>query len=332
MMALFPGQGSQHVGMGKDLCENFSIARQTFEEASDILKLDLKKLCFEGPESDLALTENTQPCLLAHSIASYRTAQEEFGFRPTLVAGHSLGEYSALVAAESLSFSEALRWVRQRGRVMQQAVPVGMGSMTAVLGMEDEALEALCKRAIDAAQEKAQAESLSSSITLPPVVEPANYNAPGQTVVAGSLMALEQMVALQPQGVKMISLPVSAPFHCSLMSSAREAMRKFFSNLLENQKPKQLACPYIPNRTARLSQESGVVLDLLVEQIDHPVFWKQSMKTALENSVRHAVEFGPGKVLAGLMKRIATPLAIHCSVLSVGDSSSLKNLGDFYAK
>src|SRR4051794_38588782 len=184
IVAVFPGQGSQHVGMAKDLYENFALVREIFEEASDSISVDLKKLCFDGPESDLKLTENTQPCLLTASVAAFRVAEREFNFIPGAVAGHSLGEYSALVAMGCLDLGLATRWVRERGAAMQQAVPAGEGTMAAILGMDDAVIDTLCKKATALAQEKRQ-KGEQSDISVPALVEPANYNAPGQVVIAG---------------------------------------------------------------------------------------------------------------------------------------------------
>lgn len=335
--ALFPGQGSQGVGMGKDLYENFSYVREIFEEASDSLHLDVKKLCFEGPESELTLTENTQPCLLTVSIAAFTAAEKEMDFKPQVVAGHSLGEYSALVAAKSIPFAQAVRWVRERGLAMQKSVPVGEGTMAAILGLEDSKIDALCKAATAQAQKKRSgAESPQDAQIewgVECVVEPANFNAPGQIVIAGSTDAVQEAIHIikgtagqfpEFTGGKAILLTVSAPFHCRLMKDARQRMTEIFTGLNASQKPGSLACPIVPNRTARLTQESGVILELLMEQIDHPVLWKQSMETLLGNGFSGFVEFGPGKVLTGLMKRIGTDPSQKKLSVAVGDATSVK--------
>jgi [acyl-carrier-protein] S-malonyltransferase len=251
--------------MGKDLYQNFSIVRETFEEASDAIRLDLKKLCFDGPESDLTLTENTQPSLLVTSVSAFRVAEAEMGFAPSAVVGHSLGEYSALVAAGSIPLQSATRWVRERGLAMQKAVPVGEGTMAAILGLEDSTVLSLCKKAASAAQEKNQA---------PSIVEPANYNSPGQTVIAGSTDGIAeaiQFIRSDPEfsGGKAIPLQVSAPFHCKLMKPARDRMAEIFSTATAAQTP---ICPYVPNRTGRITQEAGLIFEFLVDQVDHPVF------------------------------------------------------------
>lgn len=327
MIALFPGQGSQHVGMGKDLYENFKVAREAFEEASDGSKLNLKKLCFDGPESDLTLTENTQPCLLTTSVAAFRVAQAEAGFKPAVVAGHSLGEYSALVAAGALNLGQAAGWVRERGAAMQKAVPAGQGTMAAVLGMEDAAVEKVCARATEEAR-AARSRGENAELTVEAIVQPANFNSPGQVVIAGSADAVAKAVELIKAGTefpggKAMPLNVSAPFHCSLMKPARDRMAELFARA---GKPGPLACAYVPNRTARLTREEGVILELLVEQVDHPVLWKQSVIGLLEAGYTTGIEFGPGKVLQGLAKRIAPAGGKGLALAGCGDSAGVKAL------
>ncbi len=335
IFALFPGQGAQHIGMGKDLFQQFNTARAVFEEASDAIGLDLKHLCFDGFESDLALTENTQPALLTTSVAAFRVAQKELGFAPIAVAGHSLGEYSALVAAGSLSLASAVRWVRARGTAMQQAVPAGEGSMAAVLN-GDEWIALLCEKATAAAKTKrARGESEKTSIEA--VVEPANFNAPGQIVIAGSSDAVQEAIALiksDPDfsGGKAIPLKVSAPFHCKLMAPARDHMARLFSEAASAEKAKLMACPYIPNRTARLTQEPGVVFELLVEQVDHPVLWKQSMATMMDSGWTTGIEFGPGKVLQGLAKRISQAAGKTLAIQSLGDAAGVQAAEGLFKK
>jgi len=333
IMALFPGQGAQAVGMGKELFENFATAREVFEEASDAAHLNLKKLCFDGPDADLTLTENTQPCLLTTSIAAFRVAVKETGFSPAAVAGHSLGEYSALVAAGALPLGSAVRWVRERGAAMQRAVNPGQGSMAAVMG-GDAWIDALCSKATEAARIKRSTGTHEVSVEC--IVQPANFNAPGQIVIAGSTDAVAEAVALiktDPEfaGGKAIPLNVSAPFHCKLMAPARNRMAELFAAATPTEKPAQLLCPYVPNRTGILTREPGVVFELLVEQIDHPVLWKQSFASLLEQGFELGVEFGPGKVLAGLAKRIAQPLGKTCTVQNVGDLAGVKALEAVFA-
>jgi [acyl-carrier-protein] S-malonyltransferase len=325
-VALFPGQGSQHVGMAKDLLENFKIAREVFEEASDAARLNIKYLCLEGPEADLTLTENTQPCLLTASVAAFRVAQAELGFKPSVVAGHSLGEYSALVAAGALPLGTAANWVRERGRAMQKAVPAGQGTMAAVLGMEDSQISKLCEAATANAKAK-RSQGENADLTVDAIVEAANFNAPGQIVIAGSTDAVAEAVALIKAGGdfaggKAIPLSVSAPFHCKLMRGARDKMAEIFSQ--SSIKAKAPICGYVPNRTARLTQEAGVVFELLVEQVDHPVLWKQSMTSLLEQDYLAYAEFGPGKVLSGLMKRIGQPVGKTAATSNISDAATLK--------
>lgn len=327
-IALFPGQGSQHVGMAKDFFESFKIVKETFEEASDACKLNLKKLCFDGPESDLTLTEFTQPALLTSSVAAFRVARSENGFSPAVVAGHSLGEYSALVAAGALPLGQAAAWVRERGAAMQRAVPAGQGTMAAIMGMDEASIDRLCKAASASAHQK-RSQGENADYTVDAIVQPANFNAPGQVVIAGSGDAVAEAVALIKgggdfAGGKAIPLSVSAPFHCSLMAPARDRMAEVFGISSAQAKPAPLSCPYVPNRTARKTSEPGVVLELLIEQIDHPVLWSQSIAGLIGEGYTQAVEFGPGKVLAGLAKRIATPLGKALPVAGVSDTASFK--------
>lgn len=329
-VALFPGQGSQHVGMLKELHENFKIVREAFEEASDAVHEDIAELCFNGPESRLILTENTQPCLLVASVAAFRVARMELGFQPDFVAGHSLGEYSALVAAGSLQLSTAARWVRERGRAMQKAVPAGQGTMAAVLNMDDGAIRRLCEAATASALQKrdgGEAEDLSVEA----IVEPANFNAPGQIVIAGSTDAVGEAIALIKAGGdfaggKAIPLQVSAPFHCRLMAPARNRMAELFSHASDSEKPAPPAIPYVPNRTARVTSETGLIFELLIEQVDHPVLWRQSIEALIEAGARSVVEFGPGKVLTGLVKRIGQPRGKVPALFQMSESSHLKAL------
>lgn len=320
-IAVFPGQGSQHVGMAKDLFENFKIVQETFEEASDAIRVHLKKLCFDGPDSDLNLTENTQPALLTASIAAYRVAGRELDFRASMTAGHSLGEYSALVAAGSLNFAQAVRWVKERGQAMQKAVPVGEGSMAAILNADESSIGALCKMAV----EKTAASA---------VCEPVNFNSPGQIVIAGSADAVAAAVALsksEPQfkGIKGIPLTVSAPFHSSLMKPARDHMEALFKKDGGDSAIGELLFPYFPNRTARMTTEKKLVLKLLAEQVDHAVLWQQTVENCLDANPDldlQFVEFGPGKVLQGLIKRTATPKNRNVGLFGFSDSKSIEVL------
>lgn len=327
--ALFPGQGAQHVGMGKDLLENFAVAKEVFEEASDAIHQDLKKLCLDGPESDLTLTENTQPALLTVSVAAFRAAQSELGFKPLGAAGHSLGEYSALVALGALPLTTAVSLVKERGKAMQVAVPAGLGTMAAIMGLSDQAIVELCKQATDIASDKRK-RGESPATDVPAVCDPANFNAPGQIVIAGSTDGVAEAIALVKSAVtgspfaggKAIPLQVSAPFHCKLMTPAREHMAKLFQKAAS---PKTPFAPYIPNRTARATTEAGVVFELLIEQIDHPVLWSQSMSTLLQSGTTRFVEMGPGSVLTGLAKRIAKPLNISPTLCNVHTAENIRS-------
>lgn len=287
---LFPGQGSQFVGMGKSLVENFPVAKQAFEEAGDALRFDLRKICFDGPESDLKLTHNTQPAILTHSIASFRVLSSETGHKADYVAGHSLGEYSALVAAGTLAFADAVKLVNKRGQFMQEAVPVGTGAMAALIGATEPNTKSLCEQASKATGK---------------VCEMANFNGGGQIVVSGHKEAVEEAVRLAGSdpgyGVgKAVLLPVSAPFHCSLMKRAEENMKP----LLEATKIGTLAVPYLANVDAKLYASSDGVVARLLAQITGSVRWEQSMQSLAGLGVMEALEVGPGKVLSGLMRRI----------------------------
>ena len=288
---LFPGQGSQSVGMGKSLVENFSLAKQTFEEANDALAMDLRSLCFEGPESDLKLPHNPQPAILTHSVAAFRVLSAETGLKADYVAGHSLGEYSALVAAGALQFSDAVKLVHKRGKFMQEAVPVGTGSMAAMVGGTEAAVKSLCESA-----QKTTGKSC----------EMANFNGGGQIVVSGHKEAVEEavrLVAADPAyGIgKAVLLPVSAPFHSSLMKKAEENMRP----LLEATKISPLLIPYIANVDAKVYSEASGIVPRLVQQICGSVRWEQSMQLLPGIGVEQGIEVGPGRVLSGLMRRIA---------------------------
>jgi [acyl-carrier-protein] S-malonyltransferase len=281
---IFPGQGSQYVGMGKEFFENFSVAKKTFEEADDTLHFSISRLCFEGPEETLKLTENTQPAILTTSIAALKVLQAEKGMVPQFTAGHSLGEYSALVASEALSFSEAVKIVRLRGKFMQEAVPVGEGAMAAVLGMEREHIEKIC-------------EEISSG----EILTPANFNSPGQIVIAGHSKAVERAIErVKQEGKKAVLLPVSAPFHSPLMKPAGERLEK----ALEEISVADLKIPVVTNVEAEINTAKERVKGLLVAQVSSPVRWEESMRKMVEKGIEQVLEIGPGKVLSGLMKRI----------------------------
>nr|WP_320051055.1 ACP S-malonyltransferase [uncultured Desulfuromonas sp.] len=300
---VFPGQGAQHAGMGKELSENFSVARDVFEEANDALGFDLARMCYEGPEEDLKLTANTQPAILTMSVAALRVLQQETDLQPDYVAGHSLGEYSALVAAGSMPFADAVRTVRQRGTFMQQAVPVGEGAMAAVLGVDAEILEKIC------------AEAAGDQI-----VSPANFNSPGQIVIAGHTAAVERAIELAKENgaKKAMPLPVSAPFHCALMKPAGEQL----AGVLESVVLTALNVPVVTNVEATANRDTDRVKSLLVTQVSAPVRWDESVRYMVGQGVDRFIEIGPGKVLCGLIKRIERRMPIA----NVEDLASLQAL------
>ena len=289
---VFPGQGSQYVGMGKELCAQFAAARETFTEADDILGFRLSELCFDGPEAALKLTENTQPAILAASIAALRVLETETPMQPAFVAGHSLGEYSALVAVGALRFGDALQVVRERGRLMQQAVPAGQGAMAVVLGLEMDEVQKLCA---DAAQSE--------------VVSPANFNGSGQVVIAGATQAVARAMALaKERGAKrVLDLPVSAPFHCQLMQPAAEGLQRVLGAIPVH--PFNIGV--ITNVEAEVNLNVDRVKPLLVEQAVRPVRWEETVKKLAALGCSRAVEVGPGKVLKGLMKRIVPAMEVE---------------------
>jgi [acyl-carrier-protein] S-malonyltransferase len=281
---IFPGQGSQYVGMGKELYENFSVAKKVFEEADDALHLSISALCFKGPEEALKLTENTQPALLTTSIATLKVLQAEKGLIPQFTAGHSLGEYSALVGSGALTFAEAVKIVHLRGKFMQEAVPVGEGAMAAVLGMEREQVEKICEE-----------------VSYGEVLTPANFNCPGQIVIAGHTKAVERAIErVKKDGKKAVPLPVSAPFHSPLMKPAGERLEK----ALEEISVSNLRIPVVTNVEAEINTSKDRVKGLLVAQVSSPVRWEESMRKMIGKGIEQVLEIGPGKVLSGLMKRI----------------------------
>ena len=287
------------LGMGKDLAEKHALARQTFEEADEALGYKLSHVCFEGPEEQLRLTEITQPAILTTSVASWRVLEEK-GIKPAFVAGHSLGEYTAHVVAGTLSFRDAVRAVRQRGHYMQEAVPVGVGAMSAILGMDLDRVTAVCHDAADGE-----------------VCEPANINSPEQIVISGHTGAVQRATALADErGAKRAKiLPVSAPFHCSLMKPAQDHLAGDLNSLTFRNPSVPVAC----NVDATLMQDADRARDALVRQVTGSVKWEQSMRLLIAQGVQTFVELGPGKVLCGLLRQIDRSK----TCLSVGDEASL---------
>ncbi|MGA2358374.1 MAG: ACP S-malonyltransferase [Terriglobales bacterium] len=297
---LFPGQGSQAVGMGKELADNYPVARRTFEEADEALGYKLSRLCFAGPEEKLKLTEITQPAILTASVAAWRVLQEK-GLKPDFVAGHSLGEYSAHVAAGTLTFADAVRTVRNRGKYMQEAVPVGVGAMAAILGMS---LDKVNEIASAAAQRE--------------VCQTANINSPEQIVISGNAGAVERAIKLAHErgAKKAVSLPVSAPFHCSLMQPAQDRLAEDLRTL-RFQDP---ACAVVSNVDAAVVVSAQAAREALIRQVTGTVRWAPSLRLLIDKGVSLFIEVGPGKVLWGLMRQIDRSKT--CA--TVGDEASLQ--------
>ena len=298
---LFPGQGSQRVGMGRDLAHEFAVARQTYEEADDVLGFALSRLCFEGPEDELTLTRHTQPAILTTSIAVFRALGER-GLAFDVVAGHSLGEWTALVAAGSIAFRDAVRLTHLRGQYMQDAAPAGQGAMAAVMGLDRTALQAVCERA------SAPGEP----------VEQANLNGAGQIVISGSAAAVDRAVAeARAAGARRATrLAVSAPFHCSLMKPAADQLAAALAGVA-------IAAPRAPvihNVTARPNQDPERVRALLIEQVTAAVRWEESVQAIAAMGVTRAYELGSGSVLRGLVKRIAETV----ETMTIGEPHEVK--------
>ena len=301
---LFPGQGSQYVGMGKELKDNFKAAADVFAEADAALGESLSTMCFEGPEDALKLTANTQPCILTVSVAALRVLQQETGLVPAVVGGHSLGEYSALVASGALAFADAVRVVRKRGQFMQEAVPVGVGGMAAILGMDTAKIEQICA-------DVAQGEH----------VAPANYNCEGQIVISGHIEAVKRAAAkAEAEGAKRaVMLPVSAPFHSSLMKPAAD---RLLAEALAPIQVNALGIPVLSNVLADFYTGPEAVKDLLARQVNSPVRWIEEMEKMIAAGVDHALEVGPGKVLCGLMRKISRDV----SMKNIENLETLKDL------
>ncbi|MGO9818323.1 MAG: ACP S-malonyltransferase [Acidocella sp.] len=308
---IFPGQGSQAVGMGRDLAAAFAPARQVFEEVDEVLKQKLSKLMFEGPSEELTLTENAQPALMAVSLAVLRVLQAEGGIslkeKAALVAGHSLGEYAALAAAESFSVADTAMLLKLRGQAMQKAVPAGMGAMAALLGVEMDMAREIC----------AEAEMGPEGRE---VVSAANDNGGGQVVISGNKAAVDRAIEIaKAKGVKRaMLLPVSAPFHCALMAPAADAMAEAFANT----PPRTPVVPVVANVTAQKVTDPNMIRDLLVQQVTATVRWRESVQEMMALGVTNFVELGTGKVLAGLVKRISP----DATAISAGTPADIEAL------
>ncbi|NDQ56375.1 MAG: ACP S-malonyltransferase [Acidipila sp.] len=296
---LFPGQSSQYPGMGRDLWDKIPAARAVFDEADKVLGLPLSRICFEGTDEELRLTENTQPAILTVSVAAWRTLESR-GVVPDFVAGHSLGEYSALVAAGGLAFADALRIVRKRGRYMQEAVPAGVGAMAAILGLSPAQVGEICEKAADGE-----------------VVSPANLNSPEQTVISGHAAAVKRAVELANQaGAKRaVILQVSAPFHCELMLPAQQRLAED----LRKTKFSELRMPLVTNVGAEAIEKGDDAREALIRQVSLPVRWEDSIRTLVELGVDTFAEVGPGRVLSGLLRQIDR--SVLC--VNVEDETSL---------
>lgn len=297
---VFPGQGAQYVGMGKDFVENFKIANDVFEKASDSLGYDMKKLCFEGPEEELKKTENTQPAILTASIAIYEVLKEH-GHKPEIVAGLSLGEFSALVASNVMSFEDAVRVVKARGKYMQEEVPIGVGTMAAFIGLERDKVIEACNKASEYG-----------------IVEPANFNSPIQIVISGEVKAVEKAVEIGKElgAKKAMVLNVSAPFHSSMLCGAGEKLE----NELDKIELGNFTYPVVANVTSEYYQSISAVKELLVKQVSNAVLWEDSVKKMISDGINTFVEVGPGKELSGFIKRISRDVEI----LNVEDMASLE--------
>ena len=304
---LFPGQGSQSVGMGKELYDNFPLARKVFEEADKAIGFSITQLCFEGPEEELRKTFNTQPAILTVSVAALRVLQDA-GVTPDITAGHSLGEYSALVAAGVIDFADAVRLVNKRGQFMQEAVPLGQGAMAAVLGIDRKTVVDIC----------AQVEQEHGA------VQAVNFNCPGQIVIAGKAVAVEKAAAaLKAAGAKRaIMLPVSAPFHSTLLQPAAEKLAIGLEKIAFHEP----VIPVVANVTGRASESKDGIKQLLVTQAANPVLWEDCVDTMAKFGASVSVEVGPGKVLTGFTKKIAPEIA----TLNVEDMESLQKTLDYF--
>ena len=301
---IFPGQGAQVVGMAQDLARDFSIARQTLEEADDALGFSIQSLMADGPADALMRTANTQPAILSHSVAVIRVLQSLGSPAPEAVAGHSLGEYAALVAADAIDFRAAVQAVHQRGAFMQSAVPEGLGAMAAVIGLPGDEVATICAQ-------NSQPQAL---------VEAANFNDTKQTVIAGHRAAVDALgpILKEAGARRVLPLPVSAPFHCALMAPVANQLRP----VLESIEIRDPVCPVIANVTASPNALGSNVVDLLIRQVTGSVRWVESVQTLARMGITEAYELGPGRALAGMIKRIEPTI----TVTSLGTSEALKGL------
>lgn len=303
---VFPGQGAQYVGMGKDFVDHFRIAKEIFRESSDAIHLDVEKLCFEGPENELMKTENTQPAILTTSVAILKVLENE-GFDCSMTAGLSLGEYTSLVKSNVITFKDAVQLVKKRGKYMQDEVPEGVGTMAAILGLDRGPLESCL--------EKAKAYG---------IVEAANYNSPGQIVISGEVKAVEAAVSLASEAgaKKAVILPVSAPFHCSLLKGAGEKLKKDLE-LLKINDPQ---VPVVTNVEAKILSSRFNVIPSLVEQVSKSVLWEDSISMMINEGIENFIEIGPGRALGSFIKKIAKIRGKKVNTFSIEDVQSFKEL------
>lgn len=297
---LFAGQGAQEIGMGKELCENFKVADDTFNQASEALGFDVKELIWNGDKETLMITENTQPAILTMSAAALRVA-EELGIKANVVAGLSLGEYTAHVASGSLKFEDAVKLVKKRGKYMQEEVPLGVGAMAAILALDEPTVREICAQASDKG-----------------ICEPANFNCPGQITVAGEVKAVEYAceIAKEKGAKRAMLMPVSAPFHCSMLKGAGDKLAKE----LENVEVLDMQIPLITNVTGDYVENSDEIKDLLIRQVSSSVLFEKSLKKMIDDGVDTFIELGPGKALSGFVKRIDKTKTI----LNIEDMASLE--------